>query len=240
MVTSKKKHFDIPLILALLLMLIGFFIIFFPFSILDSFRIGTFFLDIDKYSELGEFIGGVTVPFFSGSAFILLYKTYTTQRKELNANRDFIIKQTTHIDKQQFETVYFKMINMHQLLANDVSFNFKGDLLHGKLCFKKFDEIMEEGNITSDKFFEFHKLYNEPFEVYINFFFHILNYLNNSQYLIPQDEVFYLEIFIASLTKSEAKLLSCYCQTINENNENSKVLIELQIKNKLNNLIKNK
>lgn len=226
--------------MAVFLMLLGFCSIFIPFEILDGIRIGNFYLGIGKYSELGEFIGGVTAPFFSGSAFILLYKTYTTQRTELYANREFIIKQISHIDKQQFEVVYFKMMNMHQVITNDVSFKFQGDSVSGKSCFVVFNNIIDDSNSDTSNFNELHTLYNEPFEVYINFFFNILNYLNNSKYLVPDETDFYLNVFIASLNKSEAKLLSYYGRTLITQDERNNAFFELNINNKLDNILNNK
>jgi hypothetical protein len=240
MQNAKKKDLDFPLLIALLLMLMGFCIIFIPFGILDGIRIGSFQIEIAKYSDLGEFIGGITVPFFSGSAFILLYKTYTTQRTELHANREFIFKQILHIDKQQFEAVYFKMINMHQLITHDVSFKFQGELVKGKSCFIVFNNIIDDSNYGPSKFNELHILYNEPFEVYINFFFNILNYLNNSKSLIPDETDFYLDVFIASLNKSEVKLVWYYGQTIIIKNEKNKAFFELEIINKLDNILNKK
>jgi hypothetical protein len=240
MQNTKKYNFDFPLLLAIVLMLIGFCVIFVPYGVFDGIRVGRFYFEIGKYSELGEFIGGITVPFFSGSAFILLYLTYTTQRNELIANREFIIKQMSYIDKQQFEAIYFKMMNTHQLLAQDVNFKFQGDFVNGKSCFIVFNNIIDDPTNGSKKFIELHSLYNEPFEVYINFFYNILNYLNNSKYLIPNEIDFYLDIYIASLNNSEAKLLSVFGKTIIAQNEKYKSFFELGVNNKLENIINTK
>src|SRR5688572_29198754 len=88
------------------LILTGLFLIFAPYKSLDEFQLLGYRLDTDKYNELGDFVGGVVGTFFSIIAVYLLYKTYTVQRQELTSTRSLLLK-------QQFETTFFSMLNIH-------------------------------------------------------------------------------------------------------------------------------
>ena len=63
-------------------------------------------LSIEKSAMVGDFIGGVVATLFSIAAFLLLYETLNTQKKEIKDNQ-------TLLQKQSFETNLFQMINMH-------------------------------------------------------------------------------------------------------------------------------
>jgi hypothetical protein len=78
---------DYGLILAVVFISLGIILVFFPFNSIHGFTIGNFQFETQDYGKLGEFINGVSTPFFSISAFILLYMTYRSQKEELVQTR---------------------------------------------------------------------------------------------------------------------------------------------------------
>lgn len=102
---------------------------------------------------VGDFIGGTTVTFLTGASVFLLIATNRMQRKELQMSRqsiDEMVKQTeasveqmkasvqqaeeakkeTQITnetmkRQQFETTFFNMINLHHNILKEIRYNDK-------------------------------------------------------------------------------------------------------------------
>lgn len=64
-----------------------------------------------SYGELGDFIGGVFGGFIgtiiAGIACYFVYKTYISQKEELEFTRQIVVK-------QQFETTFFNLIHIHK------------------------------------------------------------------------------------------------------------------------------
>lgn len=106
-----KPRKDYGLIIAILLLILGLLSIFIPFKVFDGIGIGNYEINIGKYNELGEFISGITSPFLSIAAFILLYLTYSSQKKELKENKEILINQNQLITIQQFETTFFNLLD---------------------------------------------------------------------------------------------------------------------------------
>ncbi|WP_235856586.1 putative phage abortive infection protein [Niallia taxi] len=102
---------------------------------------------LDKYDNLtdigavGDFIGGTTVAFLTASSVVLLLATIIMQRKEIKISQQSIVelvKQTeasvkqaeearkeTQITnetmkKQQFETTFFNMVNLHHNILKEI------------------------------------------------------------------------------------------------------------------------
>ena len=73
--TGKKTSNDYYLVVAIGIFLLGIISIFIPYSKINGIGIGGYALQIDKCNDLGAFIGGITTPFFSMAAFLLLFLT---------------------------------------------------------------------------------------------------------------------------------------------------------------------
>lgn len=116
---SNKK--DWVLGVAIALMIIGIVSIFIPYDWFDGIKIGSFTLNIDRYNNVGDFIGGVTAPFFSGAAFFLLFMTYKSQKKELKESQEILRTQNEVMTKQQFETTFFNLINLHNQITSQIN-----------------------------------------------------------------------------------------------------------------------
>ncbi|MCU5036427.1 putative phage abortive infection protein [Bacillus cereus] len=108
---------------------------------------------LKEFGAVGDFIGGTTVTFLTGASVFLLIATNIMQRKELQMSRksiDEMVKQTkasvkqmkasvqqaeeakkeTQITnetmkRQQFETTFFNMINLHHNILKEIRYNDK-------------------------------------------------------------------------------------------------------------------
>ncbi|MFK4423958.1 putative phage abortive infection protein [Bacillus sp. RC51] len=143
---------------------------------------------LKELGAVGDFIGGTTVTFLTGASVFLLIATNIMQRKELQMSRksiDEMVKQTEAsveqmkasvqqakeakketqvtnetMKKQQFETTFFNMINLHHNILKELKYNSKIGReaiaefyaeLKGINMFDIYSEhkfaILEEGNI---------------------------------------------------------------------------------------------
>jgi hypothetical protein len=73
-----------------------------------------YFFDTEKLGQFGDFIGGFLGTILTIIATIFIYKTYISQRNELQLQRELI-------SQQQFETTFFNMLQLHRSIKNDLS-----------------------------------------------------------------------------------------------------------------------
>lgn len=115
-------------------------------------------LSADSFSKLGtvgDFLGGTTVGLLSLASILFLISTIVMQRKELGmqreelqltreelakANEQYKITNETML-KQQFETTFFNMINMHNNLVKGLT--LYGTTVNDKDVFIKIYEAIE-------------------------------------------------------------------------------------------------
>jgi hypothetical protein len=162
----KKQRHDWPLTIAIILMLLGVISIFFPYTEIDGLHIFNYNIEIGKYGELGDFVNGISTPFISVSVFILLYKTYTSQKQELQETKILLSEQNETLTNQQFETTFFNLVTLHHQIVNNIDFDSSIDIemfdretdgepeiLKGRDCFRKFYHIFITGyrNWESDE-----------------------------------------------------------------------------------------
>lgn len=118
--TKKKKPKDIGIYLSVGLVLLSFVALFLPYSVLDNVGSENYKIKISSYDGLGEFVGGITAPFLSLAAFILLYLTYNSQKEELSTTQDILKEQNTTQQTQRFET--HKLTSLPHKAIYSVSF----------------------------------------------------------------------------------------------------------------------
>ena len=177
--------------LLVIFFLIGLFFVFFPYDILDGKGLWGYILSTKKYNELGDFIGGITAPFLSMVALALLYMTYKSQKAELQQTRLILTKQTQTLDKQQFETTFFNMLNLHHEIVNSIDLIRKDPTLkemmkeeagltpespkqteYGKDCFRTFYRGFRNeyskvvGDKHNNKLYEYKDLINQAYDNY--------------------------------------------------------------------------
>lgn len=74
-------------------------------------------INFDKLGGLGGFIGGLVGTSLTVFATLYVYKTYQSQKIELEEQRKLI-------SQQQFETTFFNLLKVHADLKNSISFNY--------------------------------------------------------------------------------------------------------------------
>ncbi len=72
-----------------------------------------YFLATDKLGHFGDFIGGFLGTFLTIIATVYVFKTYQSQKSELEEQRKLI-------QQQQFESTFFNMLNVHRELKNNL------------------------------------------------------------------------------------------------------------------------
>jgi hypothetical protein len=154
--TQKRTSKDYGLIISIGLLFLGILSIFIPYFIFDGITFGKYSIHIGKYNELGDFIAGITSPFLSIAAFLLLYLTYSTQKKELKESQNLLSNQNELISRQQFENTFFNLLNLHNQIVSQIdvihirrTHNSQGiteekNTLYGRDCFIRFYESFRD------------------------------------------------------------------------------------------------
>ncbi|MFL0685770.1 MAG: putative phage abortive infection protein [Algoriphagus aquaeductus] len=217
--------------LLILFVAIGITFIFIPYYKLDGIRFLTHELRIDKYNELGDFVGGITAPFLSLVALVLLYLTYKSQKQELSQTRQILTKQTETLNKQQFETTFFNMLNLHHEIVNNIDLikkNRTNSAYHyirdqeipktteyGRDCFRTFfdgfknayNKIEKTGNykeMINKSYTIFYKLHQSDLGHYFRNLYHIFKLINKSDLKNKKD---YASLVRAQLSSHELLIL---------------------------------
>ncbi|PFE48193.1 hypothetical protein CN318_29780 [Bacillus cereus] len=138
-------------------------IILIPIAILMPWVVVHFDLSsLGEFGTVGDFIGGTTVTFLTGASVFLLIATNIMQRKELQMSRqsiDEMVKQTkasikqaeeakkeTQITnqtmkKQQFETTFFNMLQLHHQIVENIQLRTKHEDLRGRKAIEEIKKI---------------------------------------------------------------------------------------------------
>lgn len=89
---------------------------------------------IGKLGPISDWIGGVTIPFFTLASFIILFLAYTTQteelsltRQELSSTREQFVQQNNTMSRQRFEDSYFTLLSFHSEIINGINYSVPAD-----------------------------------------------------------------------------------------------------------------
>lgn len=74
----------------------------------------------DKLGHFGDFIGGFLGTILTGVATYFVYKTYVSQKDELEKQKEELILNRQLIAQQQFESTFFNMLSVHRELKNSL------------------------------------------------------------------------------------------------------------------------
>jgi hypothetical protein len=246
---DNKKDWGI--ISAWILLALGFISIFLPYYKLDGIEIFGGRLNTSKYNDLGTFVGGISTPILSVSAFILLYLTYKSQKEELRESRLLLTQQTASIKKQQFENTFFNLLNQHNTIVNSIDivkrerknimggattkekYEFDIVTIHGRDCFKFFYKqlTIDYKNVT--QYYDLERIesaYDGFFQEYQNDVSHYFRFLYNMIKVVDNSDIAdkktYTNIVRAQLSSHELLLLFYNCLTTGYGRELFKPLIE--------------
>lgn len=94
-----------------------------PFIIRWLYKNNGYYTDLAALGPVGDFIGGSTIPFFNLASVSLLVATLLIQRRELKeTQKEYKITNDT-MKKQQFESTFFNMINLHHNILKEIKLN---------------------------------------------------------------------------------------------------------------------
>jgi len=234
---ENARKLDKGVLWAFVLLGFGLLLVFFPFDILHNRKILWFSLNTSEYDKLGDFINGITSPFLSIAAFILLYLTYKSQSKELEQTRSILKKQTETIEKEQFESTFFNLLSFHHQIVNSIDLkksrlgitsnglDVKRDIVYGRDCFVTFysgfsntyskHDLDMPNQTQSDNLGIIKKAYNEYYSKhqadlghYFRNLYHLIKYIDKSNITNKQE---YTSLVRAQLSSHEQLLLFYNC-----------------------------
>lgn len=234
--------------LLILFVFVGITFVFFPYYKLDGVKFWGYQLNITKYNELGDFVGGITAPFLSLVALVLLYLTYKSQKEELFQTRQILTKQTETLDKQQFETTFFNLLNLHNEIVYNIDL-IKRNLTkssppwreeedasktteYGRDCFRTFFAGFKTAYSNTDKMDSYKEMINKSYSVfykshqsdlghYFRNLYHIFKLIKKSEIKNKKD---YASLVRAQLSSHEQLML--FYNGLSDKGEKFKELIE--------------
>jgi hypothetical protein len=196
----EKNKNEILIWIACILILLGFIAIFIPYDIWDGKSIGQFKIVTSDYDKLGNFVVGVSTPFLTAAAFILVFSTYRTQQREL-------IKSKEHIENKEFITLFFNMMDLLKNITSDIQLNINNRTTNGLESFSAICSITkgkEEYQINTMS-----ETYRNNFHSYSNFLSRIIQTINSANIDVSRKNIFY-QILSDSLTFEEITLISTF------------------------------
>lgn len=185
--SNKKKN--VLIILTILLLI-------FPYDVFEVSLPFNMQINLDRYAGLGDFVGGIIGTVVAGIACWLVYKTYTSQKEELEETKKVLAIQTAIMETQRKDSVFFHLISIH---------NDKLDKLKISISKSRSNVVIEEKEICGTSFFvkvveifcnkvRDNRLQTDAFKksfdvIYNGFRDHIDNYFNSLFYLLKIAQV---------------------------------------------------
>lgn len=192
--------------------------------------------DAVKWGVFGDFIGGTLNPFLSFLVLIILLRTFSMQRNELKDTKRILRTQKKTQIKQNFESTFFSLLNVHNQILAEFSalpaqdntkfdgiakeverkwqtYNNKSNL-RKTLSNTNYDDNDDDGisfkEITSLDI-AYKKLIDDV--IYKGNYFHVLRELLRfiKMNAPPEYEILYSRITRSMLTNDVLQLLAIYC-----------------------------
>jgi DnaJ-domain-containing protein 1 len=145
--------------------------------------------DAGDWGTFGDFVGGTLNPFLSFLALVILLRTFSMQRKELSLQRKelkktkaLLKKQTETQAKQQFESTFFALLNLHNKTLEDFfeSKNIKIELEDGtKTNFfdKNLKDMLRDNKNLLKKIKPYFHTGNEMYGQYFRTLYQLLKFI---------------------------------------------------------------
>ncbi len=197
-----------------------------------------------ELGQMGDFFGGTLNPILAFLSFCLLMITIKFQSKELKSSTEELKKSSKALKKQSkslkvqnFETTFFNLINLHNKLVDNFSFekvtfgyiqktlkdnkesNFNDKpIFYKEEAFKILCKDIEEESKTDALYFtKFNEVYNEYYikkQNIVNKYFEnihqIFKFISNSKFN-KNEKKKYSDIFRVQFSQDELKLLFYHC-----------------------------
>lgn len=199
-------------------------------------------LNIQEQGALGpisDWIGGTVTPFIAIASFILLYKTYQSQKDELGLTREEmiesrkqLIEQNKTLKKQRFENTFFHMLTLHHDIVKVIDYGANSTVQGRKYFSIAYIELMvqynkKKSNINKDSnghfnyqadilailkaYKKFYKVHQECVGHYFRNLYNIIKFIDESNELSEEDKMFYSRLLRAQLSSYELVLLFYNC-----------------------------
>lgn len=185
------------------------------------------------WGTFGDFVGGTLNPLLSFLALIILLRTFAMQREELIIQREelkdtkeLLRLQTQTQIKQQFESTFFALLNVHNQVLESLSREPPPSIRNGNTYanYSNLQKILQaircnrelDLNVANSVLKEQIYLCSH----YLNVLYELLKFIEMNTY----DEKKYSNIIRALLPSEIMTLLAVYCYS--QENEKYKLLIE--------------
>lgn len=216
---SSNNFLYIAFFVALFFVLSVFIFYFYNHSI-DSMSV-----DQNKMGQFGDFVGGTLNPILSFLGFLALLYTISIQRKQINDDKK-------DREKQQFESTFFALLNVHNQALHDFSSlpiqdNTKFDTaIDVEKKWQNYRNKSNLGKTLSDTNYDYnetplkeitsletaHKKLVDNVIYYGNYFHILFELLKFIQMNAPiEHEISYSKIAKSTLTNAVLQLLAIYC-----------------------------
>ena len=229
----------------LIITIIVIFIVFLIFELLVSYF--STFIELGKeksdWGTFGDFVGGILNPLLSFFGFIALLYTVTIQREALESNDKIQAK-------QQFESTFFALLNVHNQVLADLSYTppelpsqnssrisfiansinkpkSKLQSIHLEVFIKNVSEtVLEENFFWLNQCKEKLQKENDQCGHYFRILYQLLKFIENDAPI--GNEKTYSNIVRALLTDNVTELLAvnCYCENEQDTYWQYKLLVE--------------
>ncbi len=172
------------------------------------------------WGTFGDFFGGTLNPLLSFLALIILLRTFSMQKTELDLQREelkdtkeLLRLQTQTQIKQRFESTFFALLNVHNQILRDLPDNSLANTHHHVLN-SKASLIKAQERLKLDQFSFCH---------YFRILYQLLSFVDKSQ---NEDKKLYSNMIRALLTDKVLRLLLIYCCGEDDEQKHYKSLIE--------------
>tara|TARA_R110002049_G_scaffold107234_5_gene254855 strand:- start:155 stop:1030 length:876 start_codon:yes stop_codon:yes gene_type:complete len=222
----------------------------------------------EKAAQFGDFIGGIVGSFWALAGVILFYVALIEQRKdfltnskvldaqvealntqinefmlqkeELKLTREVFIKQSNTLQKQQFESTFFSLLNLHHLIVNSMSCKEYPQNNHiatdGRDCFNVYYTLFKsdydkaklqnssssEFEVVDHAFKKFYSNHRSNLDHYFKNLYNTIKFIQNSNL---EDKSYYVSIVKAQLSNNEIMFLF-YNIIVNMENIDFKLLLK--------------
>ena len=211
--------------------------------------------NIKDFGQWGDFLGGILNPILTFLTFVGLIITIAIQQNELKLSREEFSKsaqaleqQSKHIELQGFENTFFKMVELHNNIVENLSYSYaikslpdsnssilksEEKVIRGIKVFSNILNNLLEFNSKWLRIEHYKNKYleknNEILGQYFRNLYQILRFINKNKNLFPKTIKTYSNILRAQLSTNEVIIIFINAIAYLEYYQNDKKMIKLLI-----------
>ena len=194
---------------------------------------------IKNFGQWGDFFGGILNPILTFLTFIGLMITIILQQIELKESKkefartaDALSKQEKHMQLQTFENTFFKMLELHNNILENLKYSSTEEDItaKGREIFKVLFDKFYKGHNREPIDTYLHNIHinqNHVFGQYFRNLYQILKFIRNQEIQLNRDLQDYANILRAQLSSYELIFLFLNCfELISDEGEFKDLLIK--------------